>query len=54
MRWPAYLRGVLGFSLVSVPFLYLLQRVQKRWPRAAARPRPTPCGRRRPTPSHGA
>ncbi|MFE5843112.1 potassium-transporting ATPase subunit KdpA [Streptomyces niveus] len=28
MRWPAYLRGVLGFSLVSVLFLYLLQRVQ--------------------------
>ncbi|WP_055601310.1 potassium-transporting ATPase subunit KdpA [Streptomyces aureus] len=28
MRWPAYLRGVLGFSAVSVLFLYLLQRVQ--------------------------
>ncbi|MFE9514260.1 potassium-transporting ATPase subunit KdpA [Streptomyces sp. NPDC006643] len=28
MRWPAYLRGVLGFSLVSVLFLYLMQRVQ--------------------------
>ncbi|CAM5482894.1 Potassium-transporting ATPase potassium-binding subunit [Streptomyces spiroverticillatus] len=28
MRWPAYLRGVLGFSLVSVLFLYALQRVQ--------------------------
>ncbi|MFB7514744.1 potassium-transporting ATPase subunit KdpA [Streptomyces sp. NPDC056144] len=28
MRWPAYLRGVLAFSLVSVLFLYLLQRVQ--------------------------
>ncbi|MFJ9434942.1 potassium-transporting ATPase subunit KdpA, partial [Streptomyces sp. NPDC101490] len=28
MRWPAYLRGVLSFSLVSVLFLYLLQRVQ--------------------------
>ncbi|MFF2190126.1 potassium-transporting ATPase subunit KdpA [Streptomyces sp. NPDC058155] len=28
MRWPAYLRGVLGFSLVSVLFLYLLQRIQ--------------------------
>ncbi|MFJ2742394.1 potassium-transporting ATPase subunit KdpA [Streptomyces sp. NPDC087440] len=28
MRWPAYLRGVLAFSLVSVLFLYLMQRVQ--------------------------
>ncbi|MCM2386870.1 potassium-transporting ATPase subunit KdpA [Streptomyces albipurpureus] len=28
MRWPAYLRGVLAFSLVSVVFLYLLQRLQ--------------------------
>ncbi|MFC8505528.1 potassium-transporting ATPase subunit KdpA [Streptomyces sp. NPDC057411] len=28
MRWPAYLRGVLAFSVVSVLFLYLLQRVQ--------------------------
>ncbi|MFD4157404.1 potassium-transporting ATPase subunit KdpA [Streptomyces hydrogenans] len=28
MRWPAYLRGVLVFSAVSVLFLYLLQRVQ--------------------------
>ncbi|MET9532162.1 MULTISPECIES: potassium-transporting ATPase subunit KdpA [unclassified Streptomyces] len=28
MRWPAYLRGVLAFSLVSILFLYLLQRVQ--------------------------
>ncbi|MFJ2814972.1 potassium-transporting ATPase subunit KdpA [Streptomyces sp. NPDC087294] len=28
MRWPAYLRGVLGFSLVGVLFLYLLQRLQ--------------------------
>jgi K+-transporting ATPase ATPase A chain len=28
MRWPAYLRGVLGFSLVSVLFLYAMQRVQ--------------------------
>ncbi|WP_338676455.1 potassium-transporting ATPase subunit KdpA [Streptomyces sp. SCSIO 30461] len=28
MRWPAYLRGVLAFSTVSVLFLYLLQRVQ--------------------------
>ncbi|MEV8567668.1 potassium-transporting ATPase subunit KdpA [Streptomyces sp. NPDC051322] len=28
MRWPAYLRGVLGFSLVSVLFLYLMQRLQ--------------------------
>ncbi|MFF0793712.1 potassium-transporting ATPase subunit KdpA [Streptomyces spiralis] len=27
-RWPAYLRGVLAFSAVSVLFLYLLQRVQ--------------------------
>ncbi|QKV92128.1 potassium-transporting ATPase subunit KdpA [Streptomyces sp. NA02950] len=28
MRWPAYLRGVLAFSLVGVLFLYLMQRVQ--------------------------
>ncbi|MDJ0463213.1 potassium-transporting ATPase subunit KdpA [Streptomyces sp. H27-C3] len=28
MRWPAYLRGVLAFSAVSVLFLYLLQRIQ--------------------------
>ncbi|MCH6159252.1 potassium-transporting ATPase subunit KdpA [Streptomyces marispadix] len=28
MRWPAYLRGVLAFSAVSVVFLYLLQRFQ--------------------------
>ncbi|MEU6629966.1 potassium-transporting ATPase subunit KdpA [Streptomyces parvus] len=28
MRWPAYVRGVLAFSAVSVLFLYLLQRVQ--------------------------
>jgi potassium-transporting ATPase potassium-binding subunit len=28
MRWPAYLRGVLAFSLVSVLFLYLMQRMQ--------------------------
>ncbi|MBB6420800.1 potassium-transporting ATPase subunit KdpA [Streptomyces sp. AK010] len=28
MRWPAYLRGVLGFSLVGVLFLYALQRLQ--------------------------
>ncbi|NML48979.1 potassium-transporting ATPase subunit KdpA [Streptomyces sp. R302] len=28
MRWPAYLRGVLAFSLVSLLFLYALQRVQ--------------------------
>ncbi|WDT88970.1 potassium-transporting ATPase subunit KdpA [Streptomyces sp. SCSIO-PteL053] len=28
MRWPAYLRGVLAFSAVSVLFLYLLQRMQ--------------------------
>ncbi|MFF3981782.1 potassium-transporting ATPase subunit KdpA [Streptomyces sp. NPDC001828] len=28
MRWPAYLRGVLAFSLVSVLFLYLMQRLQ--------------------------
>lgn len=28
MRWPAYLRGVLAFSLVGVVFLYLLQRLQ--------------------------
>ncbi|MFJ8543310.1 potassium-transporting ATPase subunit KdpA [Streptomyces sp. NPDC093586] len=28
MRWPAYLRGVLVFSAVSVLFLYTLQRLQ--------------------------
>ncbi|WP_020120248.1 potassium-transporting ATPase subunit KdpA [Streptomyces canus] len=28
MRWPAYLRGVLAFSAVSVLFLYVLQRLQ--------------------------
>jgi K+-transporting ATPase ATPase A chain len=28
MRWPAYLRGVLAFSVVGVLFLYLLQRIQ--------------------------
>ncbi|MFJ8308287.1 MULTISPECIES: potassium-transporting ATPase subunit KdpA [unclassified Streptomyces] len=28
MRWPAYLRGVLAFSAVSVLFLYLIQRLQ--------------------------
>ncbi|MEU8841067.1 potassium-transporting ATPase subunit KdpA [Streptomyces roseus] len=28
MRWPAYLRGVLSFSAVSVLFLYALQRLQ--------------------------
>ncbi|MFI8850389.1 potassium-transporting ATPase subunit KdpA [Streptomyces sp. 891-h] len=32
MRWPAYLRGVLAFSLVSVLLLYLLQRVQDKLP----------------------
>ncbi|MFE2536598.1 potassium-transporting ATPase subunit KdpA [Streptomyces sp. NPDC059371] len=32
MRWPAYLRGVLAFSAVSVLFLYLLQRVQGHLP----------------------
>ncbi|MFJ5265464.1 potassium-transporting ATPase subunit KdpA [Streptomyces sp. NPDC088387] len=28
MRWPAYLRGVLAFSVVGILFLYLLQRIQ--------------------------
>ncbi|MGW1897770.1 potassium-transporting ATPase subunit KdpA [Streptomyces hirsutus] len=28
MRWPAYLRGVLVFSVAGVLFLYLLQRLQ--------------------------
>ncbi len=28
MSWPAYLRGVLAFSAVSVLLLYLMQRVQ--------------------------
>ncbi|WP_262706371.1 MULTISPECIES: potassium-transporting ATPase subunit KdpA [Streptomyces] len=32
MRWPAYLRGVLVFSAVSVLFLYLMQRIQDKLP----------------------
>ncbi|BCM71149.1 MULTISPECIES: potassium-transporting ATPase subunit KdpA [Streptomyces] len=28
MTWPAYLRGILGFSAAGVLFLYLLQRLQ--------------------------
>lgn len=28
MRWPAYLRSVLAFSMAGVLFLYLLQRIQ--------------------------
>ncbi|WP_328299863.1 potassium-transporting ATPase subunit KdpA [Streptomyces sp. NBC_00435] len=32
MHWPAYLRSVLGFSAVSVLFLYLLQRLQGHLP----------------------
>ncbi|PAZ15078.1 potassium-transporting ATPase subunit KdpA [Streptomyces sp. SA15] len=28
MRWPAYLRGLLAFSVAGVLFLYLLQRLQ--------------------------
>ncbi|WP_328743838.1 potassium-transporting ATPase subunit KdpA [Streptomyces sp. NBC_00285] len=32
MRWPAYLRGMLVFSAVSVLFLYVLQRVQDKLP----------------------
>ncbi|MGW1544811.1 potassium-transporting ATPase subunit KdpA [Streptomyces sp. NPDC002309] len=28
MRWTAYLRGVLAFSVIGVLFLYLLQRIQ--------------------------
>ncbi|WP_215450460.1 potassium-transporting ATPase subunit KdpA [Streptomyces sp. ATCC 21386] len=32
MRWPAYLRGVLVFSAVSVLFLYVLQRIQDKLP----------------------
>ncbi|MEH0550815.1 potassium-transporting ATPase subunit KdpA [Streptomyces sp. B21-101] len=32
MRWPAYLRGMLVFSAVSVLFLYLLMRVQDKLP----------------------
>ncbi|MFF9114771.1 potassium-transporting ATPase subunit KdpA [Streptomyces massasporeus] len=32
MRWPAYLRGVLFFSAVSVLFLFLMQRVQDKLP----------------------
>ncbi|MCE4948819.1 MULTISPECIES: potassium-transporting ATPase subunit KdpA [Streptomyces] len=32
MRWPAYLRGVLAFSLAGMLFLYLLQRLQGHLP----------------------
>ncbi|GAA2693491.1 potassium-transporting ATPase subunit KdpA [Streptomyces lunalinharesii] len=32
MRWPAYLRGVLAFSLAGLLFLYLLQRLQGHLP----------------------
>ncbi|GAA4930997.1 potassium-transporting ATPase subunit KdpA [Streptomyces coeruleoprunus] len=32
LRWPAYLRGVLAFSAVSVLLLYVLQRVQDELP----------------------
>ncbi len=32
MRWPAYLRGVLAFSVVGVLFLYALQRLQGHLP----------------------
>ncbi|MCK7628127.1 potassium-transporting ATPase subunit KdpA [Streptomyces sp. RS10V-4] len=32
MRWPAYLRGVLAFSLAGVLLLYLLQRLQGHLP----------------------
>ncbi|MER6053242.1 potassium-transporting ATPase subunit KdpA [Streptomyces sp. NPDC001793] len=32
MRWPAYLRGVLAFSLAGVLFLYLIQRLQGHLP----------------------
>lgn len=32
MRWPAYLRGVLAFSAVSVLLLYLILRIQDRLP----------------------
>ncbi len=37
MRWPAYLRGVLAFSLAGVLFLYLLQRLQAACPVARLR-----------------
>lgn len=32
MRWPAYLRAVLAFSVAGVVFLYLLQRLQDKLP----------------------
>ncbi|WP_432063815.1 potassium-transporting ATPase subunit KdpA [Streptomyces sp. C10-9-1] len=32
MRWPAYLRGVLAFSVTGVLFLYLLLRIQDHLP----------------------
>ncbi|MFE3775907.1 potassium-transporting ATPase subunit KdpA [Streptomyces sp. NPDC057579] len=32
MRWPAYLRGVLAFSLAGMLFLYLIQRLQGHLP----------------------
>ena len=36
-RWPTYALGVLGFSLVSVVFLYLLQRLQSLLPLSLGR-----------------
>ncbi|QHC25009.1 potassium-transporting ATPase subunit KdpA [Streptomyces sp. GS7] len=32
MRWPAYLRGILAFSLAGVLFLYVIQRLQGHLP----------------------
>ncbi|MDQ0376768.1 potassium-transporting ATPase subunit KdpA [Amycolatopsis thermophila] len=36
-RWPTYALGVLGFSLVSIVFLYLLQRLQPLLPLSLGR-----------------
>ncbi|MGI6870902.1 potassium-transporting ATPase subunit KdpA [Amycolatopsis sp. 3B14] len=36
-RWPTYALGVLGFSLVSIVFLYLLQRLQSVLPLSLGR-----------------
>ncbi|GHF14160.1 potassium-transporting ATPase potassium-binding subunit [Amycolatopsis deserti] len=36
-RWPTYALGVLGFSLVSIVFLYLLQRLQSLLPLSLGR-----------------
>ena len=39
--WPAYLRGVLAFSLVGILAVYLLQRVQQWLPLSLGLPAPS-------------